>query len=335
MYVPEQKFGSRAEQVDFAGLLLLTISIGCLQTMLERGGKLDWWASREIVLYAVSSASAMVLFVWNELRHPHPIVDLRILKNGQFTVSLVFGFVVGAALFSVVFVFPVYAQTLIGFTAWETGMAVLPGAIASGVTMAFMGKLMPRMTIDLRLLVVAGALIFAYSMWSHSLFTTQSGADDFFWPMVLRGVGLGMVFIPLNNLALGNLPPEQIAPASGMYNLLRQLGGSVGIASSATLFSEFQEGNRGQLLHHLSQFTDAATHRLAQLEQLMRLHGNSEAVAHQKALMLLDGMLGKQAAMLAFERLFLAFGVMMLAALPLLLLMQRSRFSRQGPAADH
>ena len=335
MYVPEQKFGSRAEQVDFAGLLLLTISIGCLQTMLERGGKLDWWASREIVLYATASASAFALFVWNELRHPHPIVDLRILKDGQFAVSLVFGFVVGAALFSVVFVFPVYAQTLIGFTAWDTGMAVLPGAIASGVTMAFMGKLMPKATLDLRLFVVTGAVIFAYAMWSHALFTTESGADDFFWPMVLRGVGLGMVFIPLNNLALGNLPPEQIAPASGLYNLLRQLGGSVGIASSATLFSNFQEGNRGQLLHHLSQFADAATYRLGQLEHLMRFHGDSAAVAHQRALSLLDGMLRKQAAMLAFERLFLVFGVMMLAALPLLLLMRRTKFTRQGPATDH
>ena len=335
MYVPEQKFGSRAEQVDFAGLVLLTISIGCLQTMLERGGKLDWWASREIIAYAMASSSAMALFVWNELRHPHPIVDLRILKNGQFAVSLVFGFVVGAALFSVVFVFPVYAQTLIGFTAWDTGMAVLPGAVASGVTMAIVGKMIPKLKIDLRLLVVIGACVFAYSMWSHSLFTTQSGYDDFFWPMVLRGVGLGMVFIPLNNLALGDLPPQQIAPASGLYALLRQLGGSVGIASSATLYAQFQESNRGEMLHHISQFSDAATHRLAQLEQLMRSHGSSDAVAHQKALLLLDGMLRKQAAMLAFEHLFLAFGVMMLAALPLLLLMQRAQFTRQGPSTEH
>ena len=335
MYVPEQKFGSRAEQVDFAGLLLLTICVGCLQTMLERGGKLDWWDSREIVAYAMASASALVLFVWNELRHPHPIVDLRILKNGQFAVSLVFGFVVGAALFSVVFVFPVYAQTLIGYTAWDTGLTVLPGAIASGVTMAIMGKMMPKTKMDLRLFVVAGAVIFAFAMWKHSLFTVESGGDDFFWPMVLRGVGLGMVFIPLNNLALGNLPPEQIAPASGLYNLLRQLGGSVGIASSATLFSQFQEGNRGQLLHHFSQFTDAATYRLTQLQHLMQFHGDSEGVAHQKALWLLDGMLRKQAAMLAFERLFMVFGVMLLASLPLLLLMRRAQFTRQGPGADH
>lgn len=335
MYVPEQKFGSRAEQVDFGGLLLLTIAIGCLQTMLERGGKLDWWDSREIVFYAVTSVSAMGLFVWQELRHPHPVVDLRILKNSQFAVSLVLSFVVGAALFSTVFIFPVYVQTLLGFTAWKTGMVVLPGAVASGVTMAVMGKLMPKIRFDLRLIVVAGALIFAYSMWAHSLFTTQSGTDDFFWPMVLRGIGLGLVFIPLNNMALGNLPPQQIAPASGLYSLLRQLGGSVGIAMSATLYSQFQETNRGELLRHVGQFTDAATTRLSQLEHLMLSHGFSAQIAHQKALMLMDGMLRKQAAMLAFERLFLAFGVMMLVALPLLLVMQRPRINRWGPSGDH
>lgn len=335
MYVPEQKYGSRAEQVDWVGLMLLIISVGCLQIMLERGGKLDWWESREIVAFAATSASAMALFVWNELRHPHPIVDLRMLKNSQFAVSLVFGFIVGAALYSVVFIFPVYAQTLLGFTAWDTGMAVLPGAVASGVTMAFVAKLLPRTTMDMRWLVAAGGLIFAYSMWSHSLFTTQSGMQDFFWPMVLRGVGLGLVFVPLNNLALGNLPPEQIAPASGMYNLLRQLGGSVGIASSTTLFAQFQQGNRGEMLHHISQFSHAATQRLAQLEHYMRMQGDSVAVAHQKALMLLDGMLRKQAAMLAFDHLFLVFGLMMLAALPLLLLMQSARFSRRGPEVEH
>lgn len=335
MYVPEQKFGERAEVVDFAGLALLAIGIGCLQTMLERGEKLDWWASREIVAYAMASVSALGLFVWQELRHPHPVVELRILRDAQFAASLIIGFIVGIALFAVIFIFPVYAQSLIGFTAWETGLVVLPGAIASGITMAVMGKMLPRLRFDLRFVVVIGALIFAYAMWRHSLFTTASGYDDFVWPMVLRGIGLGMVFIPLNNLALGNLPPQQIAPASGLYSLVRQLGGSVGIAVSATLYVQFQETSRGELLRHLNQFTDSASQRLQALEQLMRMKGASAEVAHQKALWLMDGIVRKQAAMLAFDRLFLIFGVLMLASLPLLLLMRNGRVARQSAAADH
>jgi DHA2 family multidrug resistance protein len=334
-YVPDSQFGRKAEEVDAPGLLYLAVGIGCLQTMLERGEKLDWWSSKEIIAYAITSVTALALFVRQELRHPHPVVDLRILKDSQFAASLVFGFLVGAALYSVVFVFPVYVQTLIGFTAWETGLAVLPGAIASGVTMAIMGRITATTTLDLRVFVVMGALVFGWSMWQHSLFTTESGWDDYLWPMVLRGVGLGLVFIPLNNLALGNLPPQQVAAGSGIYNLMRQLGGSVGIATSATLFVQFQQSNRGELLRHVSQFSDASLLRLAKLKAMLIAHGTPELLAQTKALWLMDGIVRKQAAMLAFERLFLGFGLMLIIALPLLLLMKRGHFMRRAEPADH
>jgi DHA2 family multidrug resistance protein len=330
MLVPDSKFGKRAEQVDFLGLVLLAVGIGCLQTMLERGEKLDWFASREIIAYAAVSAVTLAVFVWHELRHEHPIVELRIFHDAQFSASLLFGFLIGASLFSTVFIFPVYVQTLLGFTAWETGMVILPSAIASGITMATMGRMTASTSVDLRVFVVIGACIFGYSMWQHSLFTVQSGWNDFLWPMILRGVGLGMVFIPLNNLALGNLTPHELAGGSGLYNLTRQLGGSVGIAASATLFQQFQQTNRADLLVHVNRFSDATLARLAQLKALVISHGTPEALAQTKALRLLDGMIMKQAAMLSFERLFLLFGIALLSALPLLLLMKRGQFTRRA-----
>ena len=333
MLVPDSKFGKRAETVDGLGLLLLAVGIGCLQTMLERGEKLDWFASREIVAYAVVSTASLALFVWQEFRHEHPVVELRILHDAQFAASLVFGFLVGAALYSTVFIFPVYVQTLLGFTAWETGLVILPGALASGITMAIMGRLTAKTRIDLRLFVVIGASVFTYSMWRHSLFTVESGWDDFLGPMILRGIGLGMVFIPLNNLALGNLSPAELSAGSGLYNLTRQLGGSVGIASSATLFQQFQQANRADLLIHVTRFSEAATSRLAQLKALVIQHGTPLPVAEAKALRLLDSMVMKQATMLAFERLFLLFGIALLSALPLLLLMKRTHFTR-GEATE-
>jgi len=336
MLVPNSKFGKRAEQVDGLGLLLLALGIGCLQTILERGEKLDWFASREITAYAIVSATSLVLFVWQELRHDHPVVQLRILHDGQFAASLVFGFLVGGALYSTVFVFPVYVQTLQGFTAWETGKVILPSALASGLTMAAMARLTAKTSVDLRLFVVIGASIFGYSMWRHSMFTTESGWDDFLGPVILRGVGLGMVFIPLNNLALGNLAPQELGGGSGLYNLTRQLGGSVGIASSATLFQQFQQANRAELLLHVNQFSVAAMARLAKLKAFVISHGTPEALAQAKALRLLDGMVMKQATMMAFDRLFLFFGVALLSALPLLLLMKRGQFSRpDAEAAGH
>jgi DHA2 family multidrug resistance protein len=333
--VPDSKYGKRAEQVDVLGFVLLAVGVGCLQTLLERGERLDWFAAREIVALALVSFFALVAFVWYELRHEHPVVEIRILHDLQFAAALVFTFLLGGALFSTVFVFPVYAQTLLGFTAWETGMVILPGAIASGVTMAVMGRITGSTQLDLRLFVVVGALIFGWSMWQHSLFTVQSGWDEFLPAMILRGIGLGMVFIPLNNLALGNLPPQQVANGSGLYNLTRQLGGSVGIASSATLYVQFQQAYRGDLVQHVNRYSDATVARLSALKMLVVTHGTPQPLAQAKALRLLDGMVTQQAAMLAFERLFLLFGIALLAALPLLLLMARGKFSRGGDGASH
>ncbi len=332
-FVPDSKFARRAEAVDYIGLLLLAVGIGCLQTMLERGEKLDWFDSHEIVVYSIVSVFALVAFVQHELRHDHPIVDLRILADGQFSISLVFGFLLGATLYSTVFIFPVYLQTLLGWTAWQTGLMILPSAVASGMTMAVMGRITGGTRLDLRVFVLIGACIFAFAMWQHGHFTTQSGWDDFFWPMILRGVGLGMVFIPLNNLALGNLNPAKMGEGSGLYNLMRQLGGSVGIAASATLFVQLQERNRGELLGHISIYSDAAVLRLAQLKALVLAHGTPETLAQAKALLLLNGQVLRQASMLSFERLFLYYGIAMLVALPLLLLMRRTRFARGGEMA--
>lgn len=335
MLVPDSKYGQRAEQVDWLGFVLLAIGVGCLQTALERGERLDWFASREIVTLAIVSVFGLAAFVWQELRHEHPIVNIRILRDAQFAAALVFTFLLGGALFSTVFMFPVYVQTLLGYTAWETGMVILPGALASGVTMAIMGRLMGKLQIDLRVLVIAGAGVFGYSMWQHSLFTLSSGWSDFLPAVILRGIGLGMVFMPLNNLALGNLRPQELQNGAGLYNLTRQLGGSVGIAGSATLYVQLLQSNRGELIRHVNQFSLATSERLAQLKALVIAHGMPTMAAPAKALRLLDGSLMQQAAMLSFERLFLLFGIALASALPLLLLMSHGRVAPAAEGAAH
>ncbi len=333
MYVPDSKFGKRAEQIDGLGFLLLAIGIGCLQTMLERGERQNWFESREIVSYALISGSALLWFVRQELRHGHPIVDLRIMRDQQFFACMIFGFLLGSALYGTVFMLPVYMQMLLGFTAWQTGLVVMPGALASGLGMMAAGRLMAVTRFDLRIFPVCGVLIFGYSMWRHSLFTTSSGWEDFLLPMLLRGFGLSMVFLPINNLSMGNLPPQKVASGSGLFNLMRQLGGSVGIAVSATLFTQYQEKNREEMLLHVNQFSLAAQERLAQLKALVIAHGAPENLAQTKALLLLNTQVGRQAAMLSFSHLFLLYGVTLLSALPLLLLMRQTHLQRSDVPA--
>ena len=322
-YVPDSEHAERAARVDFLGLLLLAVGVGCLQTMLERGEGQGWFDSREIITYAIVSASSLIAFVFHELAVDHPIVNIRILKDRQFAAGVAYAFLLGTALYSTVFIFPVYLQTLQGFDAWQTGLMILPGALASGITMGIMGPLMGKVQrLDPRLMIVCGVGIFGLSMWKHGHFTTLSGMPDYFWPLILRGVGLGMIFLPLNALAMANLQPRNIGGGSGVFNLTRQLGGSVGIALSATFLTRFQTMNRADLLQHVTQYSDATNSRLDVLE---RLTGGDV----QAALKLLSRQIQSQAMMLSFEQLFLLFGVGMAIGLPLLLFMtERSkRFS--------
>jgi MFS transporter, DHA2 family, multidrug resistance protein len=329
-YIRDSRFAVKAEKVDYAGLLLLAAGIGTLQTMLERGERLDWFESREVTTYAAISAISLVTFLWHELRTEHPVVDLRILKSRQLAVGVLFGLVLGVCLYATVFVLPVYLQNLQGFTAEQTGFVILPGALASAFTMGIMGRFQGKF--DARLSIVAGVSIFAWSMWQHAHFTTDSGMADFFWPLIFRGMGLGLIFVPLTNLALADLPMSKIPNGTGLFNLMRQLGGSVGIAVSATLLQRFAAMHRADLIANVTQYSEVARERLTAITAGLVANGTLPAVARDQALKIMDAQVTRQALMLSFEQLFLLFGACFVLSLPLLLLMHRSREMPSGEA---
>jgi DHA2 family multidrug resistance protein len=330
-YLRNSRFARRAERVDWLGLGLLALGIGTLQTMLERGERLDWFSSREIVLLTVVSVSSLVGFVWHELRDEHPVVDLHILKNPQFAAGVAFGGMLGLCLYATVFVLPVYLQTLQGFTANQTGMVILPGAIASAITMGVMGRF--RAKFDGRISVVIGVAIFMLAMWQMQTFTTLSGKGDFFWPLVWRGLGLGLIFVPLTNLALAELPMEKIPNGTGLFNLKRQLGGSIGIALAATTLQHLQATHRAELASHVNAFNPAAQERLA---------GSRAAAGPRRRVIRERRVAGardprlqvRRQAMMSFEQLFLMFGWAFALGLPLLLFMRKGKGFQGGGDAE-
>jgi DHA2 family multidrug resistance protein len=322
----------KSARVDYVGLLLLALGVGTLQTMLERGERLDWFASREVVLLGATSALALAAFVWNELATEHPVVDLRIFANRKLAAGVTLGGILGVCLYATVFVLPVYLQALLGFTANQTGLVILPGALASAATMAVMARSAGR--IDPRLTVVAGVGLFALSMWQWSHFTTQSGMADFFWPLILRGIGLGLVFVPLTNLALSDLPMAKIPAGTGLFNLMRQLGGSLGIAISATLVARWTAAGRAVLAPDISRYSEIARERLAAMTGALVTRGVPPALAETRAIGMLNLQVTRQAMMISFERIFLLFGTAFALALPLLLFMRWKRGSF-GPGGAH
>ncbi len=320
-YVRDSRFGRRVASIDWPGLALLIACVGALQTLLERGEHLGWFDSREIVAEAVTVAVTSVLFVWRELKAKQPVVDLRILKDIQLSAGLAFASLLGLCLYATVFVLPVYMQTLLGFTAEQTGFVILPGALASAVTMALMARV--GRDLNPRVLVTCGVGLFLVSMWKSSLFTLASGTGDMFWPLIFRGVALGCIFVPLTNLALAGLPMEKIPNGTGLFNLTRQLGGSVGIALAATTLTRIRTMVRADLVANVTEYDPIARGRFDQLAQAFQARGATLQVARQQAAALLDRMTTGQAMMISFERLFIMFGFSLALGLPLLLLMRR------------
>jgi DHA2 family multidrug resistance protein len=331
-FVPEPAHEvRRTDVVDWPGLGLLILGIGALQILLERGEAKGWFDAREIRVETALAAIGVIGFVWRELTTSHPIVDLRVMANRQLAVGLVFGVGLGFALYSSVFALPVFLQGTLGDSAWDTGRVILPGALAAAASMAIMGRLGRR--VDARLSIIIGVGLFLWSMILHSHLTAQSGLHDLFWPMILRGFGTGMVFPPLTAAAVADLPPQRMGQGTGLYNLARQLGGSFGIAITATLITRFSEQGREALRAHVNLAEPATQIRLAGLVQKFQALGGSLAEARQRAFAVLERMVRVQASVIAFDKVFLVMGIAFVCMLPLLLGFRRVR--NAGGAGAH
>ncbi len=315
--------------IDYAGLGLLTVGLGALQVVLDKGQQDDWFNSSFIVTCAVVSALSLLLLVWVELRHEHPIVNLRLFKSLSFSAGNLIMFVVGFCLYSSIMLIPLFLQTLMGYTATLAGMVLAPGGVATLVTMPFVGAALQRY--DGRKIVVLGLLIGATSMFIMRDFTLNASYWDFVWPRVVLGIGLAMIFVPLTTVTLASIPREEMGNATGMFNLLRNIGGSVGIAIAATMLARDAQFYQANLVSHVTPYSHATRSTLAALKQGVMAKGVDAATADTASLSLLYGMVRRQAGMLAYNHIFWVVGIAFLVVIPLLLLLKRTG-TGGGPA---
>ena len=322
-YVNDAAHQERADKIDYLGIIFLTLCVGSLQWMLERGERYDWWDSRLVTMLGVTALLSGIALIWRELTVDEPVINFRILKSRQLSAGVSLGLLLGFALYGSVFILPVFLQQLLQMTAWQTGKIILPGAIASAVTMAVVGR--NAMRLDARYTVVAGALLFFWSMLKMSHLTSASGQQDLFWPLILRGVGLGLIFVPLTNATMADLKVKDLAQGTGMFNLMRQLGGSLGIAVMATLLARFMASEKALLTEHVGASDPETLNRLSLLARGLISRGMNPLVAQQQALAILDRQVTVQSSMLAFSRIYLYSGLVLIFALPLLLLFRTGR----------
>jgi DHA2 family multidrug resistance protein len=317
-YVRDASHQERADTIDFVGIALLALCVGSLQWMLERGERNDWFDSKFITALGITSLVAGVLLVWYELRIDEPVINFRVFKSRQLTAGVTFAAFMGLALYGSVFVLPIFLQSLHGFTAWQTGRVILPGALASAATMAVVGKNAAKL--DARVTVVIGSFLFLASMYMMSIITIDVGVSDLFWPLILRGVGLGLIFVPLTGATMAELKDSELPQGTGMFNLTRQLGGSLGIAIMATLLTRFMVVEKSLLAEHVVAGDPQVVARLAGMAKGLIARGVDPAQAQRAALAILDRQIGAQASVLAFSKIYLLSGILLVAALPVLLL---------------
>ena len=322
-YVHDAAHQERADKIDYMGIVLLTLCVGSLQWMLERGERYDWWDSRFVTMLGFTALFSGIALIWHELTTDEPVINLRILKSRQLTAGVSMGLLLGFALYGSVFILPVFLQQLLQMTAWQTGLIILPGAIASALTMAVVGR--NAMRLDARYTIIAGVFLFFWSMLKMSHLTSASGQHDLFWPLILRGMGLGLIFVPLTNATMADLKVKDLAQGTGMFNLMRQLGGSLGIAVMATLLARFMSSEKAVLVEHVGANDPETLSRLSLITRGLISRGINPMTAQQQALAILDRQVTVQSSMLAFSRIYLYSGLVLVFALPLLLLFRTGR----------
>jgi DHA2 family multidrug resistance protein len=243
-----------------------------------------------------------------------------------------FAAALGLAMYGSIFVLPVFLQQLHGFTAWQTGKVIFPGAIASAVTMAVIGRNANR--IDARYTIVLGVAMFGVCMMWLSGLSLDGGADDVFWPLILRGVGMGLIFVPLTNASMADLEAKDVPQGTALFNLTRQLGGSLGIAIMATLLSRFTTSARTSLVTHMSAGDPAVTSRISLLTRAMIARGADASTAAAQAYSILERQVFAQASVISFSKIYQISAVLMVLGLPLLLFWRTGRNRSALSAAD-
>jgi len=309
--------------VDWFGIGLLIVAIGSLQTLLEQGQEDNWFESPFIVALAVSAFAGGSLFLWQELNTKFPVVDLRVLRHRSLAAGSVFSAILGMSLYGALFAVPIFAQQILGYTSEDTGFMLLPSALASAFIMPLVGRI--TKVLDGRVLIVIGGLILTTSIAMLSTMNPNTGREQLFWPLMIRGLGTPMMFLPLSIAAIGPLPKKDIPAASGIYNLTRQLGGSIGIALLTMILARREAFHRGVLVEKLGVSDVATQDRVHLLSQSFMARGFDAVSAKITAYRALDGIVQTQSAILSFEDMFKLVAGFVLISLPLVVLLGKAK----------
>ncbi len=310
-------------KIDFSGLALMAVGLGALQLMLEKGERKDWFESNMIKYLAVISLVGLICFIWRELTTDRPAVNLRLLKDGNFSSGILLGGSLGMGLFGSVFILPLFLQQILGYPAYDAGLALMPRSIAMALSMPLAGRFYNK--IGPRILISSGLVISAFSFYDLSRMSVDVGFWDIFVPQFLQGIGFGLVFVAMTTAALSTIERPQMTAATGLFNVVRQVFGSIGISIAATQLTKWETYNRAVLVGHITAYSPVASQWLSKLSTAMMQKGADPLTAQQMSLKVLDGVIMRQAAMLAYNHVFFLVTGLFIITLPLAFLLKQGK----------
>jgi DHA2 family multidrug resistance protein len=333
-FVTDRPDAQKPRKIDWWGIIFLVIAVGCLQFVLEEGTSKDWFESTEITICSIVAAFGLVAFIIRELRIDYAAVNIRLYKNYNLAMGSIMNFMLGFLLFGTVFIFPLFAQISLGWTATQTGVFMIPSALCTAVGMPIVGKLLSSGKNPKTIIIIGICMTFVFLMML-SFASPDSSQNDFYFPFVLRGIGMAFMMSPILSLAVAGLRGKDMAQAIGLANMIRQLGGAVGIALINVFLTQKNAEVRGAMLGYVTDYSNASTERISMLTQNFASKGYSLDDAQILAYKTMEGIVYKQQALVSYNQGFFMVGISIILCIPVVFLIRYKKGAPAKPIADH
>jgi MFS transporter, DHA2 family, multidrug resistance protein len=329
MFVFDPHYIKRASsKIDYWGIGMLAVGIGLLQVVLDKGQEKDWFATMWITVVAVAAVVALIAFMFRELVIDHPVVQLRVFKDRTYSTGVFLMSMLGVGLYGTTVLIPLILQTLLGYPALRAGIAMAPRGLGSFIAMPVVGLIITKF--DPRKLLALGLFICALTLFEFAHLNRSAGYWDFFWPQLEMGLSLGLVFVPLTTITMSLIPKETMGNATSLFNLVRNLGGSIGISAVNTMELRLQQTNTNVLGAHVNALSASTRNMMNMMEGAMVSRGGDSVAAAHQARAMIFGLVQREAAMISYNTIFKSLGILFLGLLPFIFLMRRP--SQKGPA---
>jgi MFS transporter, DHA2 family, multidrug resistance protein len=333
LFIVDPSYIRRAsEKIDYWGIGMLAVGIATLQIVLDKGQEKDWFGTDWITAVAIVAAVTLIAFLIHELLVEHPVVNLRVFKNRTYSTGVFLMSLLGVGLYGTTVLIPLILQTLLGYPALRAGFAMAPRGLGSFIAMPLAGIMIAKF--DSRKMLTVGMIFCGFTLFQISRLSLSAGYWDFFWPQLLMGLSLGLIFVPLTTISMAPIRRENMGNATSLFNLVRNLGGSIGISAVSTMQTRFQQRNINQLGADVTPYSASARNMMGSLQHMYMSNGSDIVTATHQARAAMFGMVERQASMLAYNSIFLILAGLFVLMLPFIFLMHRPQ-AKGSPMAMH